>query len=181
MSSTKRQNIMEYYKNKSREQKIKKIYTDKMNTELEEKYKYRAINKKINEIYKDNYANDLLIEIYKEKRSYDPIYKIIDNLANRATKILKKKDIERSLSHMELIGCDSITLKKHISKQFLPNMTFDNYPEWEVDHIKPITSYDLTKLEQLLECFNYKNLQPLWKHDNRVKSDKCEQSELRHA
>jgi hypothetical protein len=181
MSSTKRQNIAEYYKNKSREEKIKKIYVDKMNTELEEKYKSRAINKKINEIYKDNYANDSLIEIYQEKRTCDPIYKIIDNLANRATKILRKKDIERSFTHMELIGCDSVALKQHISNQFIDNMTFENYPEWEVDHIKPIASYDLTKLEELLGCFNYKNLQPLWKHDNRVKSAKCEQSELRNA
>ena len=51
-------------------------------------------------------------------------------------------------------------------------MTIDNYGEWEIDHIIPISSFDLTKKENQILCFNYKNLQPLWAEDNLKKSNK---------
>ena len=47
-----------------------------------------------------------------------------------------------------------------------------DYPKWEVDHIKAISNYDLNNVEQQLECFNYKNLQPLLKILNQQKFNK---------
>jgi hypothetical protein len=43
---------------------------------------------------------------------------------------------------------------------------------WEIDHIKPCASFDLTKLEEQKKCFHHTNLQPLFKIDNRKKSNK---------
>ena len=51
-------------------------------------------------------------------------------------------------------------------------MNFDNYGVWEIDHIKPVASYDLNNNNEIIQCFNYKNLQPLWKDENIKKSDK---------
>ena len=51
-------------------------------------------------------------------------------------------------------------------------MNWDNYGEWEVDHIKPCSSFNLLNEEERKECFHYSNLQPLWKGDNREKHDK---------
>ena len=39
-------------------------------------------------------------------------------------------------------------------------MSYENYREWEVDHIIPISSFDLTNMDQIKKCFNYSNLQP---------------------
>ncbi len=55
-------------------------------------------------------------------------------------------------------------------------MTWDNYGEWHIDHIKPCALFDFTKEEQQRECFHYTNLQPLWAKDNMRKSDKYEAS-----
>jgi hypothetical protein len=52
------------------------------------------------------------------------------------------------------------------------NMTFDNHGEWEVDHIIPVSSFDFKDYNNVLKCFNYTNLQPLWKKENREKSNK---------
>ncbi len=52
-------------------------------------------------------------------------------------------------------------------------MTFENFNEWEMEHIKPISSFNLNLKDDLYRCFNYKNTQSLWKHVNRVKSNKC--------
>jgi hypothetical protein len=37
-------------------------------------------------------------------------------------------------------------------------MNFNNYGDWEIDHIKPISSYDLNNFEEVKNCYNYKNL-----------------------
>ena len=34
---------------------------------------------------------------------------------------------------------------------------------WEIDHIIPCDSFDLTKLEEQEKCFHFSNLQPLFK------------------
>ena len=37
---------------------------------------------------------------------------------------------------------------------------------WEIDHILPCNSFDLSDPKQQELCFNYTNLQPLWAIDN---------------
>jgi len=116
--------------------------------------------------------NTIQIENYSELREKDIGYKLIDNLARRTTKELKKRNIERKINHTDLIGCNGDYLKKYISKLFTEDMTLNNYGEWELDHIKPVSSFNLNNEDELQECFNYKNLQPLWKEDNKKKSNK---------
>ena len=55
-------------------------------------------------------------------------------------------------------------------------MSWDNYGEWHVDHIIPIDyflkNHDFNDVEIQKECFNYKNLQPLWSLENLKKGSK---------
>jgi hypothetical protein len=48
---------------------------------------------------------------------------------------------------MELIGCDVDFLKDYISKMFTEGMTWENYGEWHLDHIRPCSSFDLSDPE----------------------------------
>jgi hypothetical protein len=62
-----------------------------------------------------------------------------------------------------------VELKQYIERQFLPGMVCGG---WDLDHREPISSFDLTDLEQQRKCFHYTNLQPLWSDCNRhIKSD----------
>jgi len=75
----------------------------------------------------------------------------------------------KSKSTADLIGCSIDDLKSHLEKQFTDGMSWENYGDWHVDHIRPCCSFDMTDPEQQRECFNYTNLQPLWAKDNLAK------------
>ena len=49
-------------------------------------------------------------------------------------------------------------------------MTWDNYGEWHVDHIRPISNFTLIDDPEFKECWALSNLQPLWSIDNFSKS-----------
>jgi hypothetical protein len=89
-------------------------------------------------------------------------YKIKTTLRNRFySAVIKNYKIK---SVLKLIGCSIDELKIHLETQFKPEMNWENHGNlWEIDHIKPCNSFDLTKLEEQKQCFHYTNLQPLFK------------------
>jgi hypothetical protein len=78
----------------------------------------------------------------------------------------------KTLRSSKLLDCNFGELKMYLESKFLPGMTWDNYGEWHIDHIKPCAIFDLTDLEQRKQCFHYSNLQPLWAIDNIKKGAK---------
>ncbi len=72
----------------------------------------------------------------------------------------------------KLIGCTREQFVEYIQKRFTKGMHWNNYGEWEMDHIIPCTAFDLTDPEQQRKCFHYTNLQPMWKRDNIRKGNK---------
>lgn len=97
---------------------------------------------------------------------------MFENWSKRVGKKLKEQGIVRTHTYIQLLGCSLKYLEEHVKNKLQDNMTFDNYGQWELDHIKPITSFNLNNVDELLECCNYLNLQPLWKPDNIKKSNK---------
>jgi hypothetical protein len=70
------------------------------------------------------------------------------------------------------LGCTIPELIVHLEKQFTKGMTWDNKGKWHIDHIKPLSMFDLTDKKQFLEACNFMNLQPLWALDNIRKGNK---------
>jgi hypothetical protein len=141
------------------------------------KQQYRAKNKeKIKEYDKNRYKeNKEQIKEYKkkylkERRNKDIGFRILCNCRKRLYRAVK--GINKSAPTRELIGCSVEKLLEHLESQFQEGMTWDNYGEWHIDHIKPCALFDFTKEEDQRECFHYTNLQPLWAEDNLRKSDK---------
>lgn len=72
-------------------------------------------------------------------------------------------------SILDLLGCSIEHLKRHLESQFKEGMTWENYggkDGWQIDHIVPRSYFNLLDETQLRICFNYKNLQPLWRYEN---------------
>jgi hypothetical protein len=99
-------------------------------------------------------------------------YMIKEILSKRVRNALNAVYVKKVARTKNLVGCEISFLRQYIANKFKKGMSWDNYGEWEIDHIRPCSSYNLKDPEHQLECFNYSNLQPLWKKENRKKSDK---------
>lgn len=111
---------------------------------------------------------------HESLKKYDEIQlRILHNLRTRTWMALNGK-IKKSTTTIELLGCSIEYFKQHIEKKFKKGMSWENYGfnGWHIDHIKPCSSFDLTYLKQQKECFNYRNLQPLWAEENYAKAQK---------
>ncbi|KGG20341.1 hypothetical protein [Prochlorococcus marinus] len=90
------------------------------------------------------------------------VFGLLHNLRNRVNKIMKRIDVVKDSTTLDLLGCDAVKAKEHIQSQFTEGMSWENYGDWDVDHIKPCAAFDLIDPEEQKKAFNYKNLQPLW-------------------
>ena len=96
--------------------------------------------------------------------------RIRDSLNHRIKDALSSVSSQKLHKTMEYVGCDKSLLKKWFHYQFEEGMTFDNYGEWHIDHVKPCASFNLEREDEIKECFNWKNLRPCWKTENLEKS-----------
>ena len=104
-------------------------------------------------------------------------------VAYRASDIRKKiahalrvriRRVIRQGSAIKNLGCDVSEFITYLENKFTEGMTWENYGKWHIDHIKPLSSFDLTNPDQLAQACNYKNMQPLWAADNIRKNNKIE-------
>jgi hypothetical protein len=113
-------------------------------------------------------------EYYKEytqkRRLSDPLFRLSGNLRSRLYKALK--GISKSSSAVKDMGCTLEFLKTYLECKFLEGMTWENYGKWHVDHIKPISMFELSNVDEVKKACHYSNLQPLWAKDNFIKSNK---------
>ena len=109
--------------------------------------------------------------IYKQRRKR-PYERLASVIRARIYDVLKHG--YKSERTEKLIGITIKELKTYLEGQFKSGMTWKNYGfyGWHLDHIRPLSSFDLTDKEQQLKAFHYTNLQPLWAKENLHKHSK---------
>ena len=108
---------------------------------------------------------------HKKRYKSDPTYKLLCCIRGRIISVLSGRI--KSAPSLKLLGVDDIEVVwKHLEKTFKPGMTRENHGKWHVDHIRPCSSFDLSKPEEQAKCFHYTNLQALWAHENLSKGSK---------
>lgn len=112
-----------------------------------------------------------------QKRQYqrykwktDPLYKLRRLLRGRLWLALRGKS--KKGSGVRSLGCTVEFFKLYLESLFQPGMSWENWGEWHLDHIRPLAAFDLTDEGQLAIACNYKNLQPLWSTENLRKGSK---------
>jgi hypothetical protein len=98
------------------------------------------------------------------------------NLSNKIAHSLRVRlrRVVRTGSAVKNLGCSVSEFLVHLEAKFTEGMSWNNYGKWHIDHIRPLSSFDLTDPLQLAAACNYKNLQPLWAFDNISKNGKLE-------
>jgi len=108
---------------------------------------------------------------YSSKSEYLLYKKITKYLRTRLRNAMHRE--QKSGSAIRDLGCSVPELKQYLESKFQPGMTWTNhtFKGWHIDHIRPLSSFDLSDLIQFKQACHYTNLQPLWAADNLRKSD----------
>lgn len=111
----------------------------------------------------------------RERYKTDINFRIGLNYRTRLYAALKAKRIPKgSKRALGLIGCEIDYFKRYIANQFEEGMSWDNYGEWHIDHIIPVSHFNLSDDKEAFEAFHYSNCQPLWAKDNMSKGNRFE-------
>jgi hypothetical protein len=164
------------YREKNK-QKLSQYYKEwvKENKEHLKEY-YKQWNKDnrehVNE-YKRNYE--------RERRASDPKYRLAARTRTAVYTCLKEANVSKYRYTFETLGYTLEELMKHLESQFVDGMTWDNYGEWHVDHIRPMSSFEFESVDdpEFKLCWSLSNLQPLWGADNLSKGTTFNVAELR--
>ena len=151
-----------------------KWYANNKERSIENVKKWAIENKEKVRKYKTQYDK------FKTAQSIE--YKIKRTLRSRLRAALKH-NLKKGSAVRDL-GCTVEFLKNYIENQFYPNplngelMSWKNYGNgklnWQIDHKKALSLFDLTDKIQIQEAVYYTNLQPLWfvDHVKKTKLDR---------
>jgi hypothetical protein len=162
-----------YSRLETREQKDKKVCgCCKVEKNIQEYPKNRCIKDGFDNLckvckYKRNHADT------RARRRNDPEFKLITNMRSRLSVALRGKS--KSRATRQLIGIDFKTFSKWIEFQLEEGMMMSNYGSvWHLDHVIPISSFNLLDEEELFKAMNWMNIRPLLALKNLQKANKID-------
>lgn len=95
-----------------------------------------------------------------------PWYKISARIRGRINDWLKSKGLEKGFK----LPFSIKELKRHVESVMRDGMSWENYGLWCIDHIKPLSLWNLFNELQRKEANQLKNLQCLWIKENDHKN-----------
>lgn len=112
---------------------------------------------------------DKYIECKRRQRA-NPVFRAMRNIRKRLREALKGKR-----GCPSIVGCKRIDFMRHIESKFKKGMHWNNYgTHWHIDHIVPLSRFDLSDPYQMKMANHWTNLQPLEALRNMEKSDRIE-------
>jgi hypothetical protein len=156
------------YYNSNKEKQIK----NSINWQLNNPIKYKEIQSKYKKSSKGKITRKKYTDkVYREKYGKDIQWTLKRNIRIRIYNSLKKEF--KKGKTLDLLGCSIEDYKLYLESKFNKNMSWDNYGDyWEIDHIKPLSRYNLLEETEQFKAFHYTNTQPLTIIENRKKSNK---------
>ena len=111
--------------------------------------------------------------IHKWKYKYVARYNLYHRIKRWMHKHLGNSLPSREWS--QYLGYTTEELKQHLERQFKKGMNWENKGEWHIDHIVPVSSFNIESIDspEFRACFGLANLRPIWADDNMIKGDRC--------
>jgi hypothetical protein len=105
----------------------------------------------------------------------NPLEKFKRNIRNRIYTFLKNK---KTMHYFEYLGCTSDNYSNWIFN-YNNIYSLDNYgKEWHIDHVIPLSHFNLENKEEQLIAFNWRNTMPLSIKENLSKNNKIITSQI---
>lgn len=170
-----------YYANRKKVLEQRKSYRDAHHSELDMQNKRRywkqwySENKEREATRRKEYRkrNPKMFFLKYKKELHNPTLRTANLLRHRVRMALKAQNVLKTNKVLELLGVQNMhQVRNYLEKQFQPGMSWQNHGEWHIDHKVPVTSFNLSKLQEQKKAFHYTNLQPLWAKDNLSKGAK---------
>jgi len=122
------------------------------------------LSKPENRLKKNEYIRN-----YKAKRRLvDKSFVLYENLRKRIWGSIKNK----KNTSLEILGCDIKLYFDWINFTMSDDMSWENYGiKWNIDHIKPISSFNLEDESQVKLAFNWKNTWAMYSSENFKKKN----------
>lgn len=109
-------------------------------------------------------------EYQRKRRRENPHIHFLNWLRGSVNRILRSNG-KRGGRTMDYIGCTPLELRTHLESQFTQGMSWGVPRKWDADHIVPVSAFLLSDKEEALWACNFRNLRPMWRLANQIKSD----------
>lgn len=142
----------------------------------EKRKAYQAKTQDLLKLYKKNYIkrNPEKRKATLERYNKTPKARMLSAIRARLQSALKAK----TQSTCAYLGCSPDFFKKHMESQFVSGMTWENFWKWHMDHIVPLSAFDLFDPRQVQIACNWTNIRPIWAKENLRKSKKITHPQL---
>ena len=100
----------------------------------------------------------------RERRANNESLRLANNLRSGLRQALLRQSTHKTIKTEDLLGFSFNEFKKDIEFLMTTYMKWNNI---ELDHVHPLSCFNLTDPNQLKEANHYSNIQPLLKRDNR--------------
>lgn len=177
IKSTRKASQIYYKKNKEKHKAIVKKY---LQTEKGKAVR-KATNDRNSKKYYQRIKNDPILlkkrrewsnNYFSQRAKEDIEFRIIKNLRTRLYTWFARTGEKKNTSIKSLVGCSKKYLVKYLENKFKSGMTWKNYGEWHIDHIKPLSKFNIKDQKEIEIAMHYTNLQPLWAPENLSKGNR---------
>ena len=124
----------------------------------------------------DRAADPDRFRAYDAKRYATPKGNLDRRVSASIAQALRKRGLIKTLEKVKLTGWTIDELLAHLTPLFDPGMSFENYGDWEIDHIIPLSLVEYTSEDdpRFKAVWALSNLAPLWASDNSSKHNRLD-------
>ena len=114
------------------------------------------------------------VRIYQKLRmENNASWKINDQLTSSLSTLIR--GVTPSHRLLKIMNCNNLFFFKWLEFQFNENMNWTNYGKiWNIDHVIPVSSFNLLNEDELKRCYSWTNLRPCMKEENTRKANKVD-------
>jgi hypothetical protein len=110
-------------------------------------------------------------EWIKKKRESDPSFRLACRLRGSLWSALTRSQCPKRARILDLLGTDMGMFRQWLEFQFEPWMSWDNSNEWHIDHVLPVSRFNLADESQQRVCFHWSNMRPMCAKANNAKKN----------